>query len=156
MVATTTSSFIPSVSTLMAEGGWAAAAGSEGGGEGGGVCAAREGREWTGLAGEAATAAATAAAAAAAAAAAGSGCGTEASLCDLFNFLDGGGREFGEDVAVVVVVAVAGAMEAGVALAAEPVVVGLELVADGGERCDEGRGTWMPNKLRLTLLRRVL
>lgn len=137
MVATTTSSFMPSVSTLMVR---EAAAASEGGGDGGGVWAARDGRGRAGLAGDGAGA---------------------ASLCDLFNFLEGGGRAFGEDVVVVAAAVAAAVGEDGCsgAAAVAPAVlaaVELELVADGGGRCDEGRGTWMPNRLRFTLLRRVL
>jgi hypothetical protein len=84
MVATTTSSFMPSVSTLMV--GWAA---SVGGGEGGGVWAAKDGRGRAGLAGEATT---------------GGDWAGAASLCDRFNFLDGGGRESGDDEAVAAAV----------------------------------------------------
>jgi hypothetical protein len=138
MVATTTSSFMPSVSTLMAG---ACEAASEGGGEGGGVWAARLGRGRAGLAGEEAT---------------GSDGAGAPSLCDRFNFFEGGGRESGDDDAVVAALGedwFGGAA----ALAPAPVAaVGLEPVRDGGGRWAEGRGTWMPRRLRFTLLRRVL
>jgi hypothetical protein len=138
MVATTTSSFIPSVSTLMAGGCEAA---PDGGGEGGGVWAARLGRGRAGLAGEAA---------------AGSDAAGTASLCDRFIFLEGGGRESGDDVAVVAALGEDGFGGAGALAPALDAAVGLELARDGGGRWAEGRGTWMPSRLRFTLLRRVL
>ena len=113
MVATTTSSFMPSVSTLMAGGCEAA---PDGGGEGGGVWA-RLGRGRAGLAGEAA---------------AGSDAAGAASLCDRFSFLDGGGRESGDDVAGVAALGEDGFGGAGALAPALDAAVGLELARDGG------------------------
>jgi hypothetical protein len=81
-----------------------------------------------------------------------------ASLCDRFNFFEGGGRS-GEQEADATASAEDecwGAPAVVEAAAAVAVVVGLELVRDGGGRWTEGRGTWMPSRLRFTLLRRVL